>query len=235
MKPQIVSHMVSTVDGRLVTTRYSQPFDGKSADDVLDIYFQVAEKVGGEATILGRVTLQEFLSLKDFETTDHAPARDLQTFITERKGKRIFIVTDPRGKVQYEESSEYDFIALLGETVSESYLAHLRERKVSYLFCGTEGQDLAKAMDILGRDFGFTKLRLEGGGVVNGSFLKAGLLSELSLLVYPGIDGLSGVSSIFEHKGKADEMPAKGQALELTSVQQLDDGMVWLRYAFHKI
>jgi len=235
MKPQIISHMVSTVDGRLVTPRYSLPFDGKPADDVLNIYFDVAEEVGGEATILGRVTLQEFLSLGDFEHQGEAPTPVREIFNAPRGDKRIFVVTDPNGKVKYEKNAEYHFIALLSEKVSDRYLAHLRDCNVSYLFCGAEGQNIALAMDILGRDFGFKKLRLEGGATINGNFLKAGLLDELSLVLYPGIDGLSGVPAIFEYHGKADELPAAGQALELKSVKTLQDGVVWLCYQFHKI
>lgn len=235
MKPQIVVHMESTVDGRLVTTRYSQPFDGKSAEEVLDIYFQVAEQVGGEATILGRVTLQEFLSLGTFDHQGEAAAKNHATFKAPRRGKRIFIVTDPHGKVKYDKNADYDFIALLGENVSAGYLEHLRDCNVSYVFAGADGQDIAHAMEVLGSEFGFTRLRLEGGGTINGNFLKAGLLDELSLLIYPGIDGLSGISSIFEYRGQADELPASGQALELISVEKLQEGMVWLNYKFHKI
>ncbi|MFE4711036.1 dihydrofolate reductase family protein [Paenibacillus sp. NPDC056722] len=235
MKPMIICHMESTVDGRLDVTRYSKPFDGKSSDEVLDIYFQIAEQVGGEATILGRVTLQEFLSLKTFEHSDEPPTKDRNPFVGKRNGKRTFIVTDPGGKVMYDEQSDYCFIALLSEQVSDRYLEHLRDWNVSYLFSGADGKDMTKAMEILGNDFGFKKLRLEGGGIINGNFLKAGLLDELSLLIYPGIDGLSGMPSIFEYNGKGEELPAAGQALELTSVKQLNDGMVWLYYKFHKI
>ncbi|TBL83562.1 dihydrofolate reductase family protein [Hafnia alvei] len=235
MKPQITVHMEATVDGRLVTTRYSQPFSGKTTDEVLDIYFRVAEKVGGEATILGRVTLQEFLSLNSFEHRGEAPTQSSENYNAARSDKRIFIVTDPNGKVMYEKNSDYHFITLLNKQVSDRYLAHLRECNVSWIFAGPDGQDMSKAMDVLGSDFGFTHLRLEGGGTINGTFLKAGLLDALSLLIYPGIDGLSGVSSIFEYRGKADELPAAGQALELKSVETLQDGMVWMQYKFHKI
>lgn len=235
MKPQIVVHMESTVDGRLDTLRYSKPFNGKAAEDVLDIYFEVAKKVGGEATILGRVTLQDFLSLESFEHVNGTQAQSLRPFNAPRSDKRIFIVTDPKAKVKYEKTSDYDFITILSEQVSEEYLAHLRECNVSYLFGGKDGKDIAAAMEILGSEFGFKKLRLEGGGTINGTFLKLGLLDELSLLIYPGIDGLSGMPAIFEYHGKADELPAEGQALELTAVEALADGMVWLRYNFHKI
>jgi len=49
--------------------------------------------------------------------------------------------------------------------------------------------DLAQAVSLLGQHFGIRRLLLEGGGHINGAFLEAGLVDELSLLVVPGIDG----------------------------------------------
>lgn len=89
-------------------------------------------------------------------------------------------------------------------------------------------------MEILGSDFGMTKILLEGGGIINGTFLKAKLIDELSLQIFPGIDGLSGMPSIFEYYGEKDEQPAKGQTLELISCKQLEDGIIWLYYKIHK-
>ena len=105
---------------------------------------------------------------------------------------------------------------------------------ISYVFAGKDGNDMAKAMDALGSEFGMRKVLLEGGGILNGTFLKGGLIDELSLMVYPGIDGLAGKPSIFEYLGKGGDLPAKGQSLELLSVEKLDDGVVWLRYKFHR-
>jgi riboflavin biosynthesis pyrimidine reductase len=53
-------------------------------------------------------------------------------------------------------------------------------------------------LETLGKAFGLKILLLEGGGRINGSFLKAGLIDEISLLAFPGIDGLSGMPTIFE-------------------------------------
>ena len=48
-----------------------------------------------------------------------------------------------------------------------------------------------------------------GGGIINGSFLKAGLIDELSLLIYPGIDGRAGIPAVFEYFSEHGERPAK--------------------------
>lgn len=64
--------------------------------------------------------------------------------------------------------------------------------------------------------------------------LAAGLISELSLVIYPGIDGQASAPSIFEYIGAADERPAAGQSLELLSSETAGNGIVWLPYRFHR-
>ena len=77
-------------------------------------------------------------------------------------------------------------------------------------------------MEELGKAFRLKTLLLEGGGRINGSFLKAGLIDEISLLVYPGIDGLSGMPTIFEHAGGEDGQPAVGQTLRHIATETLE-------------
>ena len=72
---------------------------------------------------------------------------------------------------------------MLGEQVSDAYLAELREDGVSYIFAGPKGDDLALAMEQLGAVFGVNTLLLEGGGAINGSFLKQRLIDEFSTLL----------------------------------------------------
>ena len=94
----------------------------------------------------------------------------------------------------------------------------------------TPAATLHQAMDTLGEAFGIGTLLLEGGGAINGAFLKAGLIDEISVLVYPGVDGLAGVPSIFEYGGGAEEKPAAGRSLRHLATETLDGGMVWLHY-----
>ena len=125
-------------------------------------------------------------------------------------------------------------IAVLGENVSEAYLTHLRENDISYLFAGADGHDLENAMEQIGTLFNIERIVLEGGGIVNGQFLKHGLIDEFSLMIYPGIDGLAGIHSIVEYTGNDDERPATGQSLELISADKLENGVIWLYYRVHR-
>ncbi|MCF4124971.1 hypothetical protein [Methylobacterium sp. SyP6R] len=52
-----------------------------------------------------------------------------------------------------------------------------------------------------------------GSAAINGAFLKAGLIDEISVLIHPAVDGLTGVESFFCYQGDADERPGVGQAL----------------------
>jgi riboflavin biosynthesis pyrimidine reductase len=73
--------------------------------------------------------------------------------------------------------------------VPANYLATLREKGISYVVVGESSVDLAEAVDQLGEHSGIRTLLLEGGGRINGAFLQADLVDEVSLLVVSGIDG----------------------------------------------
>ena len=77
-------------------------------------------------------------------------------------------------------------------------------------------------------------ISLQGGGIINGGMLAAELITELSLVIYPGIDGQASDLSIFEYLGATDERPADGQSLELLSSETAGNGIVRVRYRFHR-
>jgi 5-amino-6-(5-phosphoribosylamino)uracil reductase len=101
---------------------------------------------------------------------------------------------------------------------------------VSYIFAGASGDDLAGAMQQLAAHFGVKKLLLEGGGKINGAFLKHGLIDEFSTLIYPAVDGVAGSDSIVDYNGPEGDRPGAGQSLRLTHCETLEGGMVWLRH-----
>jgi riboflavin biosynthesis pyrimidine reductase len=68
--------------------------------------------------------------------------------------------------------------------------------------------------------------RLLGGGMINGSFLAAALVDELSIMIAPLVDGLSCTTATFEHR-HADLL---AKQFSLKTVEQLPDGIIHLRY-----
>lgn len=236
MKPKIICHMMSSVDGRLIGDRWSKPFDGTEQDELYKCYYEVSKALGSRAWMIGSNTIRQDFEVDIFDYEKYEPAKEFKPFIGKRETADTCIVFDSKGKIIYAEDNLNgdNIIVVLGETVSDEYLAHLREKSISYIFAGKNGYDLDRALTLLNAEFGYEELLLDGGGVLNGIFLKAGLIDELSLLIYPGVDGLSGIPSIFEYRGNAGELPAQGQALELLSVERQAYGIVRLHYKFHK-
>ncbi len=103
----------------------------------------------------------------------------------------------------------------------------LRERGISYIVAGTASVDLVRAVDLPGEHFGIRTLLLEGGGHINGAFLQAGLVDEISLLLMPGIDGRHDIPAVFDGLSPTRE---EAVPLELKSVEKRGKGALWIRY-----
>ncbi|MDT9632891.1 RibD family protein [Pseudomonas sp. JV449] len=239
MLPRIICHMISSVDGRLVSSRWTPLPNGDSEQTICNHYELIADRLGGDGFIIGRTTMEAFdgISSKPPLVAEHSGGmRD--HYIAHEPGDPVAIVIDPSGKLHYQTDTidgGHRIISILGDSVSDAYLQALRNQGISYLFAGPHCGDLKQALAMLGAQFGLKTLLLEGGGVINGTFLKAGLIDEISLLIYPGIDGLSGVPSIFEYHGQSDERPASGQSLRHISTQTIEDGFIWARYLVAKM
>jgi 2,5-diamino-6-(ribosylamino)-4(3H)-pyrimidinone 5'-phosphate reductase len=149
-------------------------------------------------------------------------------FVARRDAESFAIALDPSGKLAWESSSIEDehVVTILTQQVPDDYLAFLRAKGVSYLFGGRRGLNLGTVLRKLRRDFGIEKLLLEGGGKINGSFLAADLVDELSVLIVPVADGGIGTPTLFDaREGKG---PARN--LKLVSVEERGGGLLWIRY-----
>jgi 2,5-diamino-6-(ribosylamino)-4(3H)-pyrimidinone 5'-phosphate reductase len=71
-------------------------------------------------------------------------------------------------------------------------------------------------------------VRIDGGGHVNGSFLKAGLIDEFSLVLAPVADGTIGSPTVFEaEKGYGKR---KATQFRIKSVKKIYNDFLWIRY-----
>jgi riboflavin biosynthesis pyrimidine reductase len=119
-------------------------------------------------------------------------------------------------------------VSLLTNQVSDAYVAHLQSKGVSYLFCGEKEIDLRVALDKLARKFKLKKLMVQGGGAMNGSCLRDGLIDEISQITVPIADGGTGIQTFFDIPGDA---PGKASArLRLMSHRELPGGVRWSKY-----
>ena len=105
---------------------------------------------------------------------------------------------------------------------------YLRARGVSYILAGKTELNCEIAMEKLHRLFHMEKLLICGGGAADWTFLQAGMVDELSLVLSPVTDGSSGTASVFTR------IPAlsAGESVEfeLRTVERLGSGGLHLNY-----
>ena len=226
---------MSSVDGRLLNERWTEPYDGTPASALLQVYASIGRELGTDAWMFGKNTLRAILPCKWGIDGHTVPSDYPAVFIGERHSERIFIVADPEADIYFTSPvlRGDNILVIVGRNATEEYLTHLREKRISYLIVN-DATDLREGLEAVGREFGIRSVSVQGGGILNGALLADGLIDELSLVVYPGIDGLSGIPSIFEYMGGATEYPAQGQRLQLLSASQREYGVMWMRYEFHK-
>jgi 2,5-diamino-6-(ribosylamino)-4(3H)-pyrimidinone 5'-phosphate reductase len=214
--------MLGSVDGRIKQNIWGFKNHHK--------YFEeTAEKIKADAWLVGRVTMQEFSSKRKPKRAKKRVAIPKTDFVG-MKSKTYAVVIDPSGKCFWDSNmvSTEHVIEVLTEKVSSSYLQHLQEKKVSYVFGGKESLDLAVVLTKLHELFDIKTLRIDGGGHVNGSFLKAGLIDEFSLVLAPVADGTIGQPSVFE----VEEGFGRRKATQfiLKSVKRIYRDFLWIRY-----
>ncbi|HEY0093808.1 MAG TPA: dihydrofolate reductase family protein, partial [Archangium sp.] len=190
-RPYIICHMVPSIDGRIVTQGWDLP---RSA---LAEYERTAGTFGADAWIIGRVSMEPYAGKARVPKRKARQPIPRTDFLAKPDAGSYAIALDPSGKLTWKSGSidEEHVITVLTEQVSDDYLAFLQARGVSYLFGGKTELNLARVLQKLRKDFGIKKLLLEGGGKINGSFLAAGLIDELSVLLAPVADGGIGTPS----------------------------------------
>lgn len=222
MKPYVICHMLSSLDGRI---------DGEALRAVMlrGEYEATGALLGGDAWICGRTTMQQhFAEAEPFVSATGKPAGPQPVHVA-RRAESYAISVDTVGKLRWA-GGDLDgehLICVVSERVPEDYLAMLREKGISHVVAGASSVDLAQALDRLGEHFGIRTLLLEGGGHINGAFLEAGLVDEVSLLLVPGIDGRPGIPTVFD--GVSPKLGA-AVPLKLKSVERRANDGLWIRY-----
>ena len=230
-KPYIICHMMSTVDGRIISANWA---DADTKRTFSGLYEQCHQSFDSQAWMCGRVTME-----KDFTKGEkpklmkpgHPVSRE--PFIGDKNASSFAIAVDAQGKLgwQSNEISGDHVIEILTEQVSDEYLYFLQQKGVSYIFAGKDEVDFAAALSQLAALFPIKTIMLEGGGHINGSLLNEGLIDELSLLLLPIADGTPKTPTTFEVSEYLQKKPAT--LMRLTEVKQLEHDVLWLRYGMN--
>lgn len=223
MKPYIITHMMTTVDGRI-----DCPVVGQLSTDE---YYIALERLGTCSKLSGRVTAELECPAVNAEDTSAYTGTSIgkESFHIAQKADEYAIVVDTHGKMHWKsnEAEGNPMLCIISEDATRQYVDTLDNMGISWIATGNTYIDMPRAMEILHDEFGVERLAIVGGGHICGGFLEAGLVDEASVMVAPGIDGRTGQTAMFDGITDRGSNPYK---LKLESVEQWETDIVWLRY-----
>lgn len=223
MRPYIICHMVASIDGRI---------DCSMVDKISgDEYYSTLESLDCTTCIEGKVTTEHYHALPGHYQPKNTTPIGKETWHKAIDSETYQLCPDTHGSLLWDAEHDELMLILLSEQAPEEYLEYLRGLNFSYIVAGCERIDLKRAMEILNKEFGVERLAVLGGGKINGGFLAAGLIDEISLLLAPGVDGRTDQPALFD--GISDSASYKPYSLKLKSVETVGEGVLWIRYITH--
>ena len=223
MRPHVTVHAMLSVDGRL---------DHFAAD--IGLYYELVSAIPHDAVLTGSATMLAAAAREGHEVVgeDPVPPDRAVTASTAAPDAPLLVIVDSRGRL-----TRFDWLrgvpfwrgVLVANAVStpDSHLALLDRHGIPHLTTGTNRVDLPGLLDVLAADHDIGRVRVDSGGGLNGALLRAGIVDEISLVIAPYAVGGRTAAGLFV----ADDLVGDDVVrLELTAVEQLRDGAVWLRY-----
>ena len=224
-RPYIICHMLVSYDNKITGGFMFSP----ETSGLIGEYGRIDREFNAQAWLCGKTTMEEFTGGLQPDGTIKAKFSK-EDYVAKKDVGQYVVVTDAMGEIGYakpylEKGGRKSYIIeLLTYGVSDEYVAYLRKMGISYIFAGEKELNLALAMQKLKSLFDIKLLVSHGGGYTNGTFLKAGLIDELSLVRVPLAEDNDKEVSLF---GK-EEVPQS--LFELKSAEKLGNGGEWLRY-----
>lgn len=229
-RPYVICHILSSLDGKI-----NGPFMGTESVSMLGAeYGKFRTKMAADAWMYGTTTTKEFINFRKPVLAEECevPQGD---FIADNQAELYYISLDVDGEIGWESGifsnkgrTPAHVIEVLTESTPTAYKDYLRKRGVSYIIAGEKNLDCKLAMEKLYEYFQIEKVLICGGGVINWSFLQAGMIDELNLFLAPISDGSSGKASVFTQIPSLSE----GKPVEflLKDMEKIGDGGLRLNY-----
>lgn len=230
IKPYIICHMVTSIDGKVTGEFLSKP----SCEAATDVYYELNReynKNGANGFICGRITMEGSFTGGRYPDLSEYPAyENTDDFIPDDLSGFYAVSFDPSGKLGWKSDKIIDedpgyggaqIVEVLTKKVDLRYLSYLRSMNIPYIFAGETEIDVKVSLEKLYTLFNITSLLLEGGSIVNGYFERAGVIDELSLVIAP---------IIADAEDKPLFMESSVSDFKLNEIKKYDNGVIYLNY-----
>lgn len=196
-RPYIICHMVTSLDGKVTGDFLSQ----SECESACEIYYDINRKLKSNGFICGRVTMEGsftggyYPDLSKYEPAKFPMGLKMDFMLDDLTGFYA-VAFDPKGKLGWKSNKIIDpdgdpgydgaqIIEVLTEQADDRYLSYLMDMEIPFIIAGETEIDVNLALFKLKNIVGAETLLLEGGSIVNGSFQRADVIDELSLVVSP--------------------------------------------------
>lgn len=219
MKPWLVCHMMQSLDGR-IDCDMVEKISGNE-------YYYALEELNCPSHIEGKRSYQKHQCGEKGFASDKASPIGKETYFIASNEPGYKISLDNPGELLWDNTDNAARLCIVSERASRQYLDYLRSRDISYIVTGKRKINLGRAVEILAAKFRLKRIAVVGGGRINGAFLEAGLIDELSVMIAPGIDGRVGQPALFDNLPEDAFLPLP---LKFSSVKTMANNVLWARY-----
>jgi 2,5-diamino-6-(ribosylamino)-4(3H)-pyrimidinone 5'-phosphate reductase len=222
MLPYVIVHMGISVDGRI---------DWGGGSD--NPYYELVEQFGADTDISGSNTI---LAAQFPEDPQIALGKLYDEWMS-KPARPIHAIVDSRGRIKNWETIRRQpwwrgVVSLCSEETPIEHLEYLKEWGIDCIVAGKQNVDLRAALEMLHSRYGARRVRVDSGGILNGVFLREGLVDEVSVVISPSLVGGMSPKTMFVAQDLASEEGVV--PLSLTGVETIRDRYVWLRYKVQK-
>lgn len=224
-RPRVIIHNLISLDGRL---------DGFPAD--AGLYYEIASRMPHQAILTGSGTMLAAAANQgiDMSAEDPEPAPGAASAEPDVAGnaRPLLVIVDGQGRLTrfaWLRALPFwrDVLVLCASATPAEQLDRLRRHRVAHVALGDNRVDLGSALCLLAGLHQVRAVRVDAGGGLNRALLRAGLADEVSIVIAPYLAARATAGPL---RLIADPGCPGTVALELTAVEQLRLGHVWLRY-----
>ena len=222
MLPYVILHMGISVDGRIDW--------GGGADNP---YYELVEQFTADTDISGSNTILK----AQFPDEPQSALGKVYDDWVKKPARPLHVIVDSQGRIKNWEIIKKQpwwrgYVSLCSEATPESHLEYLNELGIRCIISGKQKVDLRAALEVLNTQFGTRRVRVDSGGTLNGVFLRAGLVDEVSVIVSPSLVGGITPKTMFV----APDLETEDGVIPLilVHVEKIRERYVWLRYKVQK-
>jgi len=191
-RAKVTVHMYVSIDGK-IDGKYMEEHGCDASGDFYDeeIFRMSKANANGANTVAMYAAEGKSFNPDDYDTTGII----YEDWRGDVQSETWDISFDRKGRCLWETNIfEYGgkksrVIEVVTEKAPLAYLAFLRTMDIPYIIAGKEEMDIPLALEKLKKEFGLEAITLAGGAIINGAFLKAGCVDEISLVIAPYVSG----------------------------------------------